>query len=132
MAGYGIDTSILVRLLTGEPEADYQRTVSRLETLQQSSPGARVTAANIVIGEAYFVLQHHYGFSAEDSREALGSVLSSGLVVPLAGDGVLEALRSHRGAGLMDRLIQMDYGSAGAVTLTHDAKMARLPDSRRL
>ena len=132
MANYGIDTSILVRLLTGEPERDFQRTVNRLEAMLQSGSGTRVTASNIVIGEAYFVLQHHYDLSVEESRAALLSVLDSGLVAPVGGKPVMDALRSNKGAGLMDRLIQIDYSATGVITLTHDAKMARLPESQRL
>ena len=52
MPAYGIDTSIMVRLLTGQPEVDYQTTVNRLTALRTSQP-EHITVANVVIAEAY-------------------------------------------------------------------------------
>ena len=53
--------------------------------------------SNQVIGEAYIVLQHHYGIPAPDARSALAVVLTSGLVAPLNGQSVILALRSSGG-----------------------------------
>ena len=86
MPAYGIDTSIFVRLLTGLPAADDQATLKRLTTIRESQPQP-ITVANIVIAEAYAVLQHHYGVSKTDTRQGMLSVLTSGLVEPLHGDG---------------------------------------------
>ena len=131
MPAYGIDTSIMVRLLTGQPEVDYQTTVNRLTALRTSQP-EHITVANVVIAEAYAVLQHHYGLAKPAAREALLSVLTSGLVEPAHGDAVLDALKTPKEPGLTDRLIALDYARAGATTLTLDRKMASLPDCRRL
>lgn len=129
---YGIDTSILVRLLTGEPVADFEKTVSRLKSLLQKEPGAALFASNQVIGEAYIVLQHHYRVTKLAARQALLSVLESGLVAPLHGSDVLDILRVETGCGLMDRLIANDYSAKNITTLTHDRKMAHLPGARLL
>lgn len=131
MPAYGIDTSILVRLLTGQPAADYRTTVERLMALRTSQP-EHLIAANIVIAEAYAVLQHHYGLAKPDVRAALVSVLTSGLVEPAGGDAVLDALKTAKEPGLTDRLIALDYAGRGATTLTVDRKMASLPDCQRL
>jgi predicted nucleic acid-binding protein len=131
MPAYGIDTSIMVRLLTGQPEVDYQTTVNRLTALRTSQP-EHITVANVVIAEAYAVLQHHYGLAKPAAREALLSVLTSGLVEPAHGDAVLDALKSTKEPGLTDRLIALDYARAGATTLTLDRKMAMLPGCSRL
>jgi predicted nucleic acid-binding protein len=48
MPSYGIDTSVLVRLLTGEPAADFEATVSKLTALRATRTEP-VLAANIVI-----------------------------------------------------------------------------------
>ena len=128
---YGIDTSILVRLATGDPEAGFDDCVRRLSRLVERD-GAQIFASNQVIGEAYVALQHHYGVSKADAREALASVLGSGLVAPLNGDGVIAALQATTGCGLLDRLIADDYLRAGATTLTLDRKMAALEGARRL
>lgn len=129
-AHYGIDTSILVRLLTGDPEEGFNSAVRALTSLIEN--GAEVFASNQVIGEAYIALQHHYGVSKADARLALATVLTSGLVAPQNGAGVLTAIQSTTGCGLLDRLIANEYHRAEMVTLTLDRKMAALPDVRRL
>ena len=54
---YGIDTSILVRLLTGRPEDTYLACRSALQRLIEDR-GVRIFASNMVIGEAYVAVQH--------------------------------------------------------------------------
>ena len=67
---FGIDTSVLVRLLTGEPEADFSRSVRMLSALIEDED-AEIFASNQVIGEAYIAVQHHYGVSKADARVGL-------------------------------------------------------------
>ncbi len=128
---FGIDTSILVRLLTGEPEAAFDRCVHRLRALVEDDDAA-IFASNQVIGETYIAVQHHYGVSKRDARAALLDVLGSGLVAPQNGYSALTAIRSSSGAGLLYRFIADDYLRAGLTTLTLDAKMASLPGAKRL
>ena len=130
-ARFGIDTSILVRLATGDPEDGFEYCVRNLTALIERDD-AEVLASNQVIGEAYVALQHHYGVSKSDARAALASVLRSGLVVPLNGAGVFAALQANAGCGLLDRLIADDYRRAELTTLTLDRKMAALAQVRRL
>ena len=130
-ARFGIDTSILVRLASGDPEDGFEACVKKLTTLVERDD-AEVFASNQVIGEAYIALQHHYGISKPDARAALGSVLRSGLVAPLNGAGVFAAIEANTGCGLLDRLIADDYRRAELITLTLDRKMAALREARRL
>lgn len=123
---YGIDTSILVRLVTGQPAELFAACVGQLRTLVEDE-GAELFASNQVVGEAYVAVQHHYGIAAYDVRAALLGVLQSGLVSPLHGHTVLNALQATDGPGLFDRLIADDYARAGLETLTLDRKMAALP-----
>ena len=128
---YGIDTSVLVRLITRDPEHEFGRCVDELRVLVEERD-SEVFASNQVVGEAYVAVQHHYGVSAADARFALVDVLTSGLVAPLGGRPVLEALEVRGGPGLFDRLIAEDYSRAGLETLTLDRRMASLVDSRLL
>lgn len=128
---FGIDTSILVRILTGDPEDGFARCVGKLTALVEEE-GAEIFASNQVIGEAYIAVQHHYGVPKSDARAGLVKVLSSGLVAPLNGSSVFKVLEATAGCGLIDRLIAEDYSRAGLETLTLDRKMAALPDARRL
>lgn len=128
---FGIDTSILVRLATGLPDADFQRTLSELKGRVEAGT-AEFFASNLVVAEAFMVLRHHYSATADDSRAALHSVLSSGLVSPVHGLSVRTALERGREPGLVDRLIVIDYGHHAMETLTLDRRMAGLPDARLL
>jgi len=128
---YGIDTSVLVRLLTGVPEADFSRSVQGLSVVVRDE-GAGVFASSQVIGEAYVAVQHHYGVTKADARAGLLNVLRSGLVAPLNGRSVLDAIGSFGGAGLLDRLIADDYTREDLDVLTLDRAMAKLPRARIL
>ena len=128
---YGIDTSVLVRLLTGVPEADFAQSVQGLSAIVRDE-GAGVVASNQVIGEAYVAVQHHYGVTKADTRAGLLHVLRSGLVSPLNGTRVLDAIGSAGGAGLLDRLIADDYTREDLDVLTLDKAMASLPRVRIL
>ena len=127
----GIDTSILVRLLVAEPEEEFRQCVTGLRDLVENRD-VEILASNQVIGEAYIAVQHHYGVSKRDARAALSQVLRSGIVAPLCGKAVLEALADEGGPGLFDRLITLGYADAGMEVLTQDRKMASLPGASLL
>ena len=82
-ARYGIDTSILVRLTAGEPARDFEETAAALTRLVETEHVV-LFASNMVIGEAYVAIQHHFGVGKTDAKAALRSVLTSGLVAPVA------------------------------------------------
>ena len=124
---FGIDTSVLVRLAVGEPERDFRRCLEALRALVEDE-GREIFASNQVIGEAYIAIQHHYLVSDVDARVALIDVLTSGLVAPLNGQAVIQALQTREGPGLFDRLIADDYSRAGLETLTLDRRMAEFAD----
>ena len=127
----GIDTSILVRLVTEDPPESFKQCVTKLRVLIEEQ-GCEVFASNQVVGEAYATLRHHYGASDHESRTGLQRAFESGLVVPLNGPAVVEALSATGGAGVFDRLIAGDYSRAGLEVLTLDGKMASLPGARAL
>ena len=104
---FGIDTSVLVRLLTGEPEADFARCVPMLSALIEDE-GAEILASSQIIGEAYIAVQHHYGVSQANARAGLLDVLRSGLVIPLNGSAVSTTIESPENPVLLDRLIADD------------------------
>ena len=127
----GIDTPILVRLLTGEPREDFLDCVAGLIALVEHE-GSEIFASNQVIGEAYVAVQHHYRVTKPDARAGLLDVLRSGLVSPLNGHAVFAALEASASPGLFDRLIADDYARAGLEVLTLDRRMASLADVRCL
>ena len=126
---YGIDTSVLVRLATGLPPLEFERSVGKLTALVEKE-GAQIVASNQVIGESYIALQHHYRVGKLDARAALFGVLQSGLIEAQGGKIVLDALATTKGCGLLDRLIASAYDDAGFTTLTLDKKVAKLPNAK--
>ena len=124
---FGIDTSVLVRLVTRDPEVEFEYCVEKLRILVDDR-GDEVFVSNQVIGEAYIVVQQHYGVSKVDARASLLDALQSGLVSPLNGSPVIAALEATGGPGLFDRLIANDYTRAGFQVLTLGRKMASLAD----
>ena len=128
---YGIDTSILVRLLTGDPPEAYEYCVEVLSDIAQNQ-GGEVFASNQVIGEAYMVMQLHYGASKTEARQGLATLLRTQYVMPQNGRQVFAALEETGGAGLIDRLIADGYAQTGLETLTLGQKMSNLPDAKIL
>lgn len=128
---YGIDTSILVRLTSGDPEPEFERCLQSLSVLVEQEH-SEIFASNQVVGESYIALQHHYGVTKSEARAALADALRSGLVSPLNGQAVFLALASGGGCGLLDRLIADDYGRADLTTLTLDKRMATLEGTQLL
>ena len=54
----GLDTSFLLRLLTGEPESQAEQAVAELDLLREA--GQKCAVSDLVISEAYYALQFHY------------------------------------------------------------------------
>jgi predicted nucleic-acid-binding protein len=123
---YGLDTSVLVRLLVGEPAELAAKAKGRL--LQAHRLRQVVVASDLVIAEAWYALRHHYGSEPDEIRQALRAMLSSGLVQPEPGSAVLSVLSSPASAkvGFADRLIHAHYQADGLTTLSLDKAQARL------
>ena len=129
-----IDTSILVRLASQQPQDQFTETVADLQTLASRHPGIQVLATCMVIGESYVSLQHFYGLTKQEARDALSGVLQSGLVAPAAGQRALDTIQeASKGAGLMDRLIVLDADTQALLPLvTHDKKLAKVTGAKLL
>ena len=128
---YGIDTSLLVRLVTGRPKGKYEYCLNSLRNLADVE-GAEIYVSNQVIGETYVAVQHHYGVPKSRASASIASALLGGLILPLNGPDVFSILEETSGAGLFDRLIADGYRKSGLETLTLDHKMANLPETRSL
>jgi len=130
--GYGIDTSVFVRLLTGHPDAEFQATIASIQAIFKTEPAAELVVSNQVIGESYITLQFHYKLTKAEAKGGIRKLLSDGMVSPLNGPPVLELLQEQGGAGLMDRLIIQDYQVNGYTVLTHDKMMSKIAGARLL
>ena len=125
----GLDTSVVVRLLMGVPEAHTRAARRRLERATEA--GETVLVSDLVLTEAYHALQHHYGVPKGEARSLLRRLVESRAIQlePPAADAALAAVG---GAGLVDRLIHLRYRSVGAVTVTFERRQGRLEGAIRL
>ena len=106
---YGVDTSVLLRVLTGQPESLATIVRSRLEMLWYG--GSVLHICDLVLSETYFALQHSYGISKERAIEALqliskhpGFRLSPQAVIALNTEDLAKA-----SPGFLDRVIHGTY-----------------------
>lgn len=124
---YGVDTSVLLRVLMGQPVALAQKVRARLKDLWRS--GVKCSVCDVVVSEAYYALQHSYGISKERAILALkrlsenpGFKFSDAACAALATPNLAKA-----SPGLMDRVIYGTYvphadGEHVMLTCERDAK----------
>lgn len=124
----GLDTSVVVRLLVGEPVAQAEAARRALQRAHERNEP--VFVCDLVLAEAYFALQHHYRVPKGEARELLLRFARSGLVRPQPPEA-LGALAEEHGPGLVDRLIHARYRGLGATTLTFERRLAALEGAVR-
>ena len=124
---YGVDTSVLLRVLTGQPVALAQKVRARLKDLWRS--GVQCGVCDVVVSEAYYALQHSYGISKEKAILALkqlaenpGFKFSDAACAALATPNLAKA-----SPGFIDRVIHGTYvpdadGEHMMLTCERDAK----------
>lgn len=119
----GLDTSIVVRLLVGEPEHQYRAARERLQRAHAEAETVLVT--DLVVVESYFALRHHYDVPDPEVRAKLKQLLESGVVV-VRPRGMAALLELGSPPGLADRLIHHRHVDLGASTLTLDRAQAAI------
>jgi len=128
----GLDTSVVVRLLVGEPVVQAEAARGFLDELFLANQKAVIS--DLVVSEVYFALQFHYGVPKADALEALNSLFDSGEVVALGSAAAVlqtEHLASAK-PGFIDRLIHAGYQKHGGSMVTFEKKASRLAGARVL
>jgi len=124
----GLDTSVVLRILTGEPEEQARATRDFLRT--SIHQGMRIVVSDLVISEAYFALVTHYGISKREAVDGLLEMLERGVVHPCPGACSVEVLRAMKASGqkpgLVDRLIHAEYSSLPAGMATFERASRKL------
>lgn len=129
----GLDTSVLVRVLTGEPRDLALVALSYL--LEREQAGDRVLVSDWVLAEAYYALQYHYGASKRDTLDALGDFLASPGIEGTGEVAAVLAIPDLESAkpGFIDRVIHRNYLRSGAEEVaTFERAAAKLPNVRVL
>jgi len=123
----GLDTSVVLRLLVGEPATQAAAARRLLEEATEAT-----MLSDLVVGETYFALRHHYEVPHDEAIVALRKLVADPRIeaTGAAPDVLAQDIDARSGAGLMDRLIHGDYERAGASLLTFDRHAARLTGAR--
>ncbi len=126
--GPGLDTSVVLRLLTGEPEAQAEQARRFFET--QVAKGLPPCVSDQVISEAYFALCYHYEVPKSEALRVLAAFVNGGEVISLgvSGEILKQPNLARAKPGFLDRVIHAQYVDAGAQGLaTFEKASARLP-----
>lgn len=123
----GLDTSVVLRLLTGEPAAQAARAYAELQ--QRLQRDTTVFVSDLVVSETYFALQYHYGLTKAAALKSLALFLTESGV---ASSGAAAALLHVPGLAtvkpcFVDRLIHADCMLHAAEMLTFERDARRLP-----
>jgi len=126
------DTSVIMRLLTGQPLEQFHAAVAFLDETEGS--GQKVFVSNLVVLESYFACQHHYGMAKIDVLDGLARLLGASTFV--VHPQLLPLLATHglstAKPGFLDRLIHAEAATVGLPLVTFEKAAARLPDTRLL
>jgi predicted nucleic-acid-binding protein len=129
-----LDTSVVLRILTGLPE-DLAR-VAETAVCREVNAGRKVVIADLVLLESYFALQHHYGITKTAALRNLKALLLEDGVEPENGQAAMEALDAViKGAakpGLVDRLIHARAAQAGGELYTFEKASRKLKGTKVL
>ena len=129
----GLDSSVVVRLLTGEPPSLALAALRRVE--EAHTAGVEILASDLVVSECYLALQHHYGVAKAHAIEALRGRFAreSPLRSLGAAAAVLErhALASRQ-PGFVDRLIHAEFVEEVEEMWTFERAGAKLAETRLL
>ena len=125
----GMDTSYLLRLLTGQPRDLAEKALMRYQ--EAIDQGDTFFVSDLVVSETYYALQHHYGKTKDEAIGALRRLSDDDAIA--FSEGVEAALAlpdlSRANPGFMDRVLAADYRGRGQITVSCEKSFRRLPDT---
>jgi predicted nucleic acid-binding protein len=128
----GLDTSVVLRLLLGQPPDQAARAVAFLDELSRGNHHAAVS--DLVVAEVYFALQHHYGVSKHDALTGLRRLFADGEIEPLGAVAEVLSVDGLASAkpGFVDRLIHGAYTGAAYKMVSFEKAAGKLRSVRVL
>lgn len=129
----GFDTSVVIRLLTGDPPE--QAAIAQEELDRCIQRGERPVVTDMVVVEAYFALQSYYEVPKAEALKALQQLLESGDVEPVGF--ALEVMKrtpdlAKAKPGFVDRIIHAEIRGRGGRLLTFEKAATKLTATRVL
>ena len=126
---FGLDTSVVLRLLTGQPQDLAARALARYQ--DGIAAGDDFSVSDVVAAEAYFALQQHYRKTKEEAIEALRG-FSSGEGISFSQNfaASINTPNIHKAnPGFVDRMLVSGYREQGQITLSCEKSFRRLADT---
>ena len=126
---FGLDTSVVLRLLTGQPQDLAARALTRYQ--DGIAAGDDFCVSDVVAAEAYFALQQHYRKTKEEALEALRG-FSSGEGISFSQNfaASINTPNIHKvNPGFVDRMLASGYREQGQITLSCEKSFRRLADT---
>ena len=123
---HGLDTSVALRILSGLPEEEAAAVADRL--LEDIRNGDEFEVSSLVLSEAYFALQHHYGFSKAEAQESLRALAATpGIALEPGVKAILETPGlDASNPGFVDHMIVAGYAAHGHDTYSCEKAFRRL------
>jgi predicted nucleic acid-binding protein len=121
----GLDTSVVLRLLTGAPATQADAARSMLAASRDT-----VCISDLVVSESYVGLRHHYAVPHAEAIHAIAALLDdpriqcTGVARRVFRDATTGTV-SRSAPGLMDQLILADYRANQCAVATFDRVLAK-------
>lgn len=125
----GLDTSVVLRLLVGQPADQTVSAVAFLDEL--SKRGDQPVVSDVVAAEVYFALQHHYGISKKSALSGMQRLFAGDEIKPLGAVAEVLGIASAK-PGFVDRLIHGAYLSEADGMATFEKSAKKLKSGRVL
>jgi predicted nucleic acid-binding protein len=128
---HGLDTSVVVRLLTGDPPG--QAEVAATFLAESKAAGDRLLVTDLVIAEVYFALHSKYKVPKAEALQRLREFVEGGEVEAGSAAQVLRApnLASAK-PGFVDRLIHATYSKDQARLVSFEKPVSKLAGAKVL
>lgn len=124
-----LDTSVLVRILSNKPQPMASEVISIVD--DRIASGNTMVVSDLVLSEAYYAMQHHYGVDKKTILVSLrilsmqsGFEFSEIAKTILALDGL-----EHARPGFVDRLICGESAESGLGVLSCEKSFRRMPNA---
>lgn len=123
MASFGLDTSVVLRLLVGEPRDQAQMALDFVESMFLK--GARTPVSDLVIAEVYFALYRHYRVPKMEALLRIRDMLESRVFSHLIGSvaphvfASIESMPSK--PGFVDQMIHAQYHLEASSLVTFES-----------
>jgi len=127
-----LDTSVLLRLLVGEPKNQAKKAEEAFDAI--SKAGGKAMVSDLVFCETYYALQFHYKVPKKDAVAALKNLSQAeDIECSTIARAVLTQTNLHSAnPGFVDRIIHAQYDAVGAQMLTFEKAAKKLPNTQVL